>query len=380
MRDISTHLAQWYARGEDFALATVVRTWRSSPRMPGASMAVSTSGEVVGSVSGGCIEGALYEIAQEVLADGKSRVEVFSVSDDDAIGVGLTCGGTIEVFVRAVTRDFTDFGVVCERIEADAPVAVVTEVRPGAAARHAVVGDGHSGDLQATAGYSGDLRATAAEVAEVRRAMETGESVAFVAPAGTLVASEHDVLVEIFAPLPRMYVFGAIDFAAAMCTLGAFAGYRVSVVDARPVFATRARFPAAHDVVVMWPHKFLETAPIDGRTVLAVLTHDEKFDIPLLEVALRSDAAYVGAMGSRSTHERRVALLKECGVTDDELARLHSPIGLDLGARTPEETAVSILAEMTKTLRNASGLELRELHGPIHPPPQENPAFATRVV
>lgn len=371
MRDISTHLAQWYARGEDFALATVVRTWRSSPRMPGASMAVSTSGEVVGSVSGGCIEGALYEIAQEVLADGNSRVEVFSVSDDDAIGVGLTCGGTIEVFVRAVTRDFTDFDIVCERIKADAPVAVVTEVRPGAAARHAIVGDN---------GHSGDLRATAAEVAEVRRAMETGESVAFVAPAGTLVASEHDVLVEIFAPLPRMYVFGAIDFAAAMCTLGAFAGYRVSVVDARPVFATRARFPAAHDVVVMWPHKFLETAPIDGRTVLAVLTHDEKFDIPLLEVALRSDAAYVGAMGSRSTHERRVALLKECGVTEDELARLHSPIGLDLGARTPEETAVSILAEMTKTLRNASGLELRELHGPIHPPPQENPALVTRVV
>jgi xanthine dehydrogenase accessory factor len=370
MRDISTQLAQWHARGEDFALATVVRTWRSSPRMPGASMAVSRSGEVVGSVSGGCIESVLYEIAQEVLADGTSRVEVFSVSDDDAIGVGLTCGGTIEVFVQAVGADFTEFGQVCDRIEADTPVVVVTEVRPGAPARHLVVEHGRR---------SGDLDATEGEVSILLRTMETGESVAFVAPAGTLIDSQHDLLVEIFAPLPRMYVFGAIDFAASMCTLGAFAGYRVTVVDARPVFATRARFPDAHDLVVMWPHKFLETAPIDNKTVLAVLTHDEKFDIPLLEIALRSPAAYVGAMGSRATHERRVALLKERGVTDAELGRLHSPIGLDLGARTPEETAVSILAEMTKTLRNASGLELRDLQGPIHPPPQENPTALHRT-
>ncbi|MFI7166676.1 MULTISPECIES: XdhC family protein [Rhodococcus] len=370
MRDISTQLAQWHARGEDFALATVVRTWRSSPRMPGASMAVSRSGEVVGSVSGGCIESALYEIAQEVLADGTNRVEVFSVSDDDAIGVGLTCGGTIEVFVQAVGADFAEFGQVCERIEADTPVVVVTEVRPGAPARHLVVEHGRR---------SGDLDATEDEVSILLRTMDTGESVAFVAPAGTLIDSQHDLLVEIFAPLPRMYVFGAIDFAASMCTLGAFAGYRVTVVDARPVFATRARFPDAHDLVVMWPHKFLETAPIDNKTVLAVLTHDEKFDIPLLEIALRSPAAYVGAMGSRATHERRVALLKERGVTDAELGRLHSPIGLDLGARTPEETAVSILAEMTKTLRNASGLELRDLQGPIHPPPQENPTALHRT-
>jgi xanthine dehydrogenase accessory factor len=370
MRDISTQLAQWHARGEDFALATVVRTWRSSPRMPGASMAVSRSGEVVGSVSGGCIESALYEIAQEVLADGTSRVEVFSVSDDDAIGVGLTCGGTIEVFVQAVGADFAEFGQVCERIEADTPVVVVTEVRPGAPARHLVVEHGRR---------SGDLDATEDEVSILLRTMDTGESVAFVAPGGTLIDSQHDLLVEIFAPLPRMYVFGAIDFAASMCTLGAFAGYRVTVVDARPVFATRARFPDAHDLVVMWPHKFLETAPIDNKTVLAVLTHDEKFDIPLLEIALRSPAAYVGAMGSRATHERRVALLKERGVTDAELGRLHSPIGLDLGARTPEETAVSILAEMTKTLRNASGLELRDLQGPIHPPPQENPTALHRT-
>ncbi|KAB2582484.1 XshC-Cox1 family protein, partial [Rhodococcus erythropolis] len=252
----------------------------------------------------------------------------------------------------------------------DTPVVVVTEVRPGAPARHLVVEHGRR---------SGDLDATEDEVSILLRTMDTGESVAFVAPAGTLIDSQHDLLVEIFAPLPRMYVFGAIDFAASMCTLGAFAGYRVTVVDARPVFATRARFPDAHDLVVMWPHKFLETAPIDNKTVLAVLTHDEKFDIPLLEIALRSPAAYVGAMGSRATHERRVALLKERGVTDVELGRLHSPIGLDLGARTPEETAVSILAEMTKTLRNASGLELRDLQGPIHPPPQENPTALHRT-
>ncbi|WP_009476495.1 XdhC family protein [Rhodococcus sp. JVH1] len=352
MRDILTGLEAWFDRGENFALATVVRTWKSSPRAPGAAMAVSQSGEVLGSVSGGCVESALYETARDVLADGRSRTEVFCVADDDAIGVGLTCGGTIEVFVQRIGHnDFPDFADVARRIRGGESIAVVTEAGDGSRTRRCVItGDGPAGEL--------DLPET--DVANVRRRLDAGESLVY------QLQSETVCMVEIFAPPPRMYIFGAIDFAAAMCTLGAFAGYHVTVIDARAVFATRARFPDADDVVVMWPHRFLETAPVDHRTVLAVLTHDEKFDIPLLELALRSDAAYIGAMGSRATHERRVARLREQGTTTAELARLHSPIGLDLGARTPEETAVSILAEMMKTTRGTTGLELQQLSGPIH--------------
>ncbi len=351
MRDISAQLHQWFYRGEDFVLTTVMRTWHSAPRAPGAAMAVSATGEVVGSVSGGCIESALYDIAQEVLLDRKTRIETFQVSDDDALGVGLTCGGTIEILVQAIGPEYTEFGRVCRSIAADSPVAVVTTVRPGQASSHLVV------DPDSGPGEHAD---------RVRTMMGVGESGAFVYPAGVM-DRDDDLFVEIFSPKPRMYVFGAIDFAASVSTLGVFAGYHVTVVDARPVFATRARFPAAHELVVMWPHRFLQSAAVDARTVIAVLTHDEKFDIPLLEIALRSGAGYVGAMGSRATHDRRVRLLRERGVTEDQLAQLHSPIGLDLGASSPEETAISVMAEVTKTLRDASGRELRELHGPIHP-------------
>ncbi|AOD20916.1 MULTISPECIES: XdhC family protein [Rhodococcus] len=343
MRDILDELSRWFDDGETFALATVVRTWKSSPREPGAAMAVSRSGEVVGSVSGGCIEGALYDIAGDVLADGRARTEVFRVTDDDAFGVGLTCGGTIEVFVQRVdAATYPEFPEVARRIGAGEPVAVVTDRE---SADHRVVTlDGDDGtDV-------GD---------EVRLRLSYGDSEVY-------VDEGRAQIVAIFAPRPRMYVFGAIDFASALCTLGKFAGYRVTVIDARPVFATPARFPDADEVVVAWPHVFLESAPIDPTTVVAVLTHDEKFDIPLLERALRCEAGYIGAMGSRSTHERRVALLREAGLSADELGRLHSPIGLDLGARTPEETAVSIFAEVLVSTRGATGRSLATLRGPIH--------------
>jgi xanthine dehydrogenase accessory factor len=174
------------------------------------------------------------------------------------------------------------------------------------------------------------------------------------------------VLVRSFAPPPRMLVFGAIDFAAAVARIGAFLGYRVTVCDARPVFATQRRFPEAHEVVVEWPHRYLARTEVDERTVVCVLTHDPKFDVPLLEVALRTPAAYVGAMGSRRTHEDRLARLRDAGLTDAELARLASPIGLDLGARTPEETAVSVAAEITALRWGGTGRRLSELSGPVH--------------
>ncbi|OZD11111.1 XshC-Cox1 family protein [Rhodococcus sp. 06-156-3C] len=355
MREISPQLYAWLQAGDDAALATVTRTWRSSPRRPGAAMAVNRRGEVIGSVSGGCIESALYETARDVLADGNSRVEIFDVTDDDAYGVGLTCGGRIEVLVEFVHHGDSPMSDVCRRLAADEPVAVLTTLATGMPSRHLIV------DAKSA---SGDLHLTRTQVRDIIARLEHGESDVFVAAAGTL--ADSDVLVDFHRPLPRMYVFGAIDFATAVSTLGVFAGYHVSVVDARPVFATRARFPSAHEVIVRWPDKFLAEAPIDLRTVIVVLTHDEKFDIPLLNIALRSDAGYVGAMGSRSTHARRVDLLRERGIDAQQLARLHSPIGLDLGARTPAETALSVMAEVTKTVRGSSGDELRFGRGPIH--------------
>jgi xanthine dehydrogenase accessory factor len=186
-------------------------------------------------------------------------------------------------------------------------------------------------------------------------------------PEGERLGEGLDVFVASYAPPAQMFVFGAIDFSAALVRVGKLLGYRVTVVDARPVFATRKRFPDADEVVVDWPHRWLEQQQVDQRTVIAVLTHDPKFDVPALQVALRTDAGYIGAMGSRRTHEDRLERLKEAGVTTDEIARLHSPIGLDLGARTPEETAISIAAEIVQARWGGSGQHLAATQGPIHP-------------
>ncbi|MGW0210731.1 XdhC family protein, partial [Streptomyces sp. NPDC003233] len=194
---------------------------------------------------------------------------------------------------------------------------------------------------------------------------------------GSRCGAPLTVLVESSVPAPRLIVFGAIDFASALVRVGKFLGYRVTVCDARPVFATKARFPEADEIVVEWPHKYLERTETDGRTVLCVLTHDAKFDVPLLKLALRLPVAYVGAMGSRRTHLDRNERLREVGVTELELARLRSPIGLDLGARTPEETALSIGAEIVAGRRGGSGVSLTGAHTPIHH--DTNPAPVGRI-
>jgi xanthine dehydrogenase accessory factor len=185
-------------------------------------------------------------------------------------------------------------------------------------------------------------------------------------PDGERRGDEVEVFVASYAPKPRMIVFGAIDFAAAVARIGTFLGYRVTVCDARPTFATKKRFPDADEVVVAWPHKYLARTDVDERTVVCVLTHDPKFDVPLLEVALRMPLAYLGAMGSRRTNEDRANRLKELGFTDEDIARLHAPIGLDVGGRTPEETAVSVAAEIISTRWGGSGAQLRAVSGPIH--------------
>jgi xanthine dehydrogenase accessory factor len=363
MYDVVDEVSRLHETGGRFALATVVGTWRSSPRQPGAAMVVATDGEPTGSVSGGCVEGAVYELAQEVMASGEAVLQRYGVSDDDAFAVGLTCGGIIDVFVEPVDATvFPELPDVVAAIRDHEPVAVATVVDgPGNVGAHLVVW------ADRVVGGLGTTRLDAAVADDVRGMLDHGATgLLHIGPDGERRQDELSVFVQSFAPAPRMLVFGAIDFAAAVARVGKFLGYRVTVCDARGVFATRRRFPDADEVVVEWPHRYLASQPVDARTVICVLTHDPKFDVPLLEVALRTEAAYIGAMGSRRTHEDRLARLRDAGVEEEALDRLASPIGLDIGARTPEETAVSIAAEIVAHRWGGSGQRLGVTAGPIH--------------
>jgi xanthine dehydrogenase accessory factor len=297
-------------------------------------------------VSGGCVEGAVYDLAQSVVASKTPVLQRYGVSDDDAFAVGLTCGGILDVFVERVSREsFPELGEVADDIRQGRPVALATVVAhpdPSWVGRRLVVRpDGEP------VGRIGSARADGAVLDDARGLLAVGrtETLGY-GPDGERRGEGMRVFVASYAPKPRMLVFGAIDFAAAVAEIGVFLGYAVTVCDARPVFATRSRFPAADEVVVSWPHRYLaaeaEAGRIDGRTVLCLLTHDPKFDVPLLEIALRlPEVGYIGAMGSRRTHEDRLERLRAVGVSEEDLARLSSPIGLDLGARTPQETAIS---------------------------------------
>lgn len=365
-------VASWSRSDVPVALATVVRTSGSSPRPVGASMAVGPEGEAVGSVSGGCVEGAVYERAREVIATGVPILEHYGFSDGDAFAVGLTCGGELDVFVERVDRSsFPLLDTLQADIAAHRPVAVATVLShpsPALVGRRALVRTGSDRPLTDSLG-SARIDGTVGDDALGMLASGTSGVLTY-GPEGERLGTGLEVFVETFAPKPRMIVFGAIDFAAAACSLGAFLGYDVTVCDARPVFATASRFPDADRVVVDWPHRYLAaehaSRRIDTRTVVLVLTHDPKFDVPVLETALRLPLAYVGAMGSRRTHDDRDARLRDAGLQPDELARLHSPIGLDLGARTPEETAVSIAAQVIASRWGGTGQPLAARTGAIH--------------
>ncbi len=374
MRDVLPKLREWWRTGETVALGTVVSTFKSAPRPPGAAMLVGPGGEVVGSVSGGCVEGAVYELATRVVADRQPVLERYGVSDDDAFAVGLTCGGILDVFVEVVDKEsFPQLEEVAADIEAGRPVAVATVVAhddPAHVGRRLVIRPHDDG--RADEGSLGSERADDAVTADARGLLASGRSETLhYGPDGERRGEGMAVFVSSYAPKPRMLVFGAIDFAASTARMGSFLGYQVTVCDARPIFTTERRFPEADEVVVKWPHVYLreevDAGRVDARTVICVLTHDPKFDVPLLEVALRlPEVAYVGAMGSRRTHDDRNARLREAGLTDAELARLSSPIGLDLGARTPEETAVSIAAEIIASQWGGSGERLAASAGPVH--------------
>ncbi|MFE1255135.1 XdhC family protein [Streptomyces fungicidicus] len=368
MLDIAEELNRWVGQGRDFAVATVVEVGGSAPRRPGAALAVDADGTALGSVSGGCVEGAVYELCAQALRDGETVLERFGYSDEDAFAVGLTCGGVVDIMVT--------------------PVRAADPVRPVLAAALAAAASGEAAAVARIVGGPRELRGRALVVrpdgsyeggfgahpeldrtvaAEAGALLDAGRTGTLkIGERGSRCGAPLTLLVESSVPPPRMIVFGAVDFASALVRVGKFLGHHVTVCDARPVFATRARFPEADEIVVEWPHTYLERTSVDARTVLCVLTHDAKFDVPLLKLALRLPVAYVGAMGSRRTHLDREARLREVGVTDPELARLRSPIGLDLGARTPEETALSIAAEIVANRRGGSGASLTGAHTPIH--------------
>ncbi|MBD0290937.1 MAG: XdhC family protein [Thermoleophilia bacterium] len=328
MKDILDTLERWVAEPVRVATATVVATRRSAPRDPGAALAVNERGEVAGSVTGGCVEPAVYEEARAVLAGGPPRLLTYGIADEEAFEVGLPCGGTVQIFVDALQPDLV--APLAEAVRRERPVALVVPVAGPQAGAQRLVDPGGDGD-----GALGDA---------ARRMLERGET-------GLVSVGEDEVFVSSFAPRPAMYVFGAVDHAAAVAEVGRFLGYRVTVCDARSKFVTRERFPEVDELVVEWPDRFLAQAPVDERTAVVVLTHDHKFDVPLLEQALATPAGYIGAMGSRRTTEERERRLRERGVSDAALARVHAPVGLPIGARTPEEVAVAVAAEIVQTTR-----------------------------
>ncbi|MCW2750077.1 MAG: XshC-Cox1 family protein [Aeromicrobium sp.] len=373
MREVIGDLLRSWQGDETGALATVVDAVRSAPRPPGASMFVAADGTVSGSLSGGCVEGAVYELAREVVADGQPVLRRYGFSDDEAFAVGLACGGIIDVFVEPVSRaGFPALGELAADLADNRPVAVATIIEhPDAdwvGRRLVVRADGVQGDL-------GLARVNAAVTDDALGLLEGGTTAVLTyGPEGERMHTGMRVFVASHQTKPRMIVFGAIDFAAALARQGAMLGYQVTVCDARPLFMTRARFPMADEIVVAWPHHYLKEqigeGRIDGRTALCVLTHDPKFDVPVLDVALRLEGsqqpAYIGAMGSRLTHNSRLVRLQDVGLTQEQLGRLSSPIGLDLGARTPEETAISIVAEIIAQRWNGTGDRLTDLPGRVH--------------
>lgn len=342
-------LKRMQASGQRWAVATLVAVEGSAPREPGAVMAVSDRGELLGSISGGCVEAAIADEARAVLAGSGPRCLRFGISDTQAQSVGLSCGGELTVLIDEPGCE--TFEEIAGMVAVHTPIASALRIDPAGAGRRLVVAlNAHAGSLGTPAldeHVRGELRSDALPQTAIRCYGEDGE------PHGSV-----RIFVQRNAPKPHMYVFGAIDFAAAMIDMGRFLGYFVTLCDARAAFATRERFPQADRICVEWPHEFLQRERVDADTAIVAFTHDEKFDLPLLMQALRGPACYIGIMGSRRTTAMRIDQLRNAGVDEQALGRLCAPIGLDIGARTPRETAVAIAAEIV-ALRNArSGARL----------------------
>ena len=370
MKEILADLDRWRRAGERAAVARVIELEGSGPRSPGAAMAVTADAEVAGSVSGGCVEGAVVSESLEVIATGDRRIVTFGYSDDEAFAVGLTCGGTIHLFVEPLEWGPAHAALSSDLSE-ESPAALATVVKgPGSGAMMLVRPEG--APTVGSLGMPGLDRAVQRDArgelvagrSGLRRYSEQGEYF----EQGETLGDEVTVFVESFAPPPRMLIFGAVDFTAALARVAKVLGYRVTVCDARSVFATPKRFPMADEVVVSWPDRLLDEVGgcLGPRDAVCVLTHDAKFDVPAITSALATGVGYIGVMGSRRTHDDRIARLREAGITDEQLACLRSPIGLDIGAATPEETAVSIVSEIISLRTGRQARALSATTGPIH--------------
>ncbi len=368
MKDVLETVSDWVGKGSGVALATVVDTRRSAPQPTGTKMAVNDDGALVGAVSGGCVEGAVVQVAESILRgeDGPQLLE-YGIADEDAWDVGLPCGGEISIWA--------------EPYEAGGPQARFTEVGLGGgrAAMVTVIDGPHPGSKlllvdgeEGTTGSLGDPQLDSAATSLAEEAMWVERSELREVAGATL-------FVDAVAPPPRLVIFGAVDYAAQLAAFASLAGWRAFVVDPRKRFATPDRFPSAERVIAEWPDKaFEEIGAIDRATSIAVLTHDPKLDDAVLEIALRSDAPYIGVMGSRRAQKKRRERLLAAGMTDEELSRLSAPIGLDIGAATAAETALSILGEITAVRNGHEGGRLASVKGPIHDPPAKEQTAAAR--
>ncbi|MFN2628805.1 MAG: XdhC family protein [Gaiellaceae bacterium] len=338
MQEILSDLERWRAAGQRVAVATVVATRRSAPRPIGSKLGVSSEGELAGSVSGGCVENDVYGAAQVVLGGGPARLLTYGISDEEALEVGLPCGGEIDVFVEAPDEALLE---QLERIVEEERRAVVFTVLEGDAA----------GEKRLVEHGQGDSL-----VADLLRG---GRSLVF-------ELDGRKIFAEVFGPPPRLLVIGAIDTAEALCRAAGQLGWRTIVADARGTFATRERIPSADELIDAWPNEALERVRPDSATAVVVLTHDDKFDIPALKGALETEAFYVGALGSRRNQDRRRIRLREAEVPEESLDRIAGPCGLDVGAHTPAETALSILGEIVAVRAGREGGSLRTASGRIH--------------
>jgi xanthine dehydrogenase accessory factor len=320
MREVLSELTEWSKAGEDMALATVVETWGSSPRPLGSKMVVTRSGKMAGSVSNGCIEGAVFDEAQKVLKSREPKVAAFGVADEVAFEVGLACGGHIEVYIQPL-------GPVHQQL-----LAALQRNEPATLLTNLVTGE-----------------------AELVQGSPTGTE---------LARREGDVFTEPFRRPAHLVIIGAIHIAIPLHRLAKLMGYRVTVVDARAKFATKERFPEADELIVAWPDEAMAKLVIDNSTYVVILTHDPKFDLPALRSVLTKDAGYVGAIGSRKTNSNRFDALRAEGFTEEQLSRVHGPIGLDLGGRGAEETALGILAEITATRFGGTSVSMRDAKRP----------------
>ncbi|HKC77966.1 MAG TPA: XdhC/CoxI family protein [Gaiellaceae bacterium] len=324
MESVLSQAGRWRELGRRVAVATVVATRRSAPRPVGSKLAVSDQGELIGSVSGGCVENDVVLAAQEVLAGGSPRLLTYGITDEMAFGVGLPCGGEIDVFVEELT-------------DSERPDVTLT----------VVAGEGVGDRL-----HDPEL---------VQAARLRGRS-------HVLELGDRTVLADVLAPPTRLFVYGAVDTAEALCRAAKLLGWQTVVADARASFATPERIPSADELLLLWPDEALEQVQPDLGTAVIVLTHDDKFDLPLIRGALASDAFYVGWIGSRRNQERRRGILREEGMTDDELGRISGPAGLDIGADTPAETALSMLAEIIAVRAGRDGGRLKDAETRIHSP------------